>query len=101
VTADAKLLVTRGAGGGRLAFGALRFETTLGSVQDGRLYVPADPREIDAQTLTVSVTPLGHPRESARLEIPIHYACPLVANFSGRRQHRNHRERGSRGIARQ
>jgi hypothetical protein len=84
VTADAKRLVTRGAGGGNLDFGAFRFESTLGSVQDGRLLVPADPREIQVSTLTVRATPLGHPRRATTLDVPIHYACRFVAEFSAR-----------------
>ena len=84
VTADAKRLVTRGAGGGTLDFGAFHLESSLGSVRDGRLHVPDDPRGIQVASLTVRATPLGHSRQAVTLDVPIHYACRFVAELSGR-----------------
>lgn len=81
---DGKVLVTEGAGKGKVLWSDLTVTPTLVKVdKKGVLTLPHDPRVSDGKTAHVAITVPSHPDLHADVDIPITYDYNFVANFSG------------------
>ena len=81
---DGKVLVTEGAGKGKVLWSDLTVTPTLVKVEKkGVLTLPHDPRVSDGKTAHVTITVPSHPDLHADVDIPITYDYNFVANFSG------------------
>ncbi len=88
VQPDGTPLHTEGSPGGKVLWEDLQLNGSGVEVgPKGRVSLPADPRLSDGRSLQVTVTVPSHPDLRAELAIPITYARPFRADFSGRPGH--------------
>lgn len=83
---DAKQYVTVGAGHGKVDFDNYKLDPQIVSVNaKGVVSLSSDPRISDGKTPQLTAAPVAHPDIVAKLDIPVRYDVPFVANFSGRK----------------
>jgi hypothetical protein len=79
-----KVLVTEGAGKGKVLWKDLAVTTTVVTVnKKGILSLPHDPRVSDGKTGHVVITVPTHPGVTTALDIPLRYDYPFVASYAG------------------
>lgn len=82
---DGTLLMTEGAGGGKVLWEDVRVTSTVVYVdRKGIVSLPHDPRASEGQIPHVIITVPSHPALRAELDIPIHYHRAFSSLFSGR-----------------
>lgn len=83
---DGKILVTEGAGKGKVLWKNLTVTPTVVTAdQKGNVTLARDPRVSDGKTAHVTITAPSHPDLRAELDIPVTYDYSFSANFSGSR----------------
>lgn len=81
---DGKVLVTEGAGGGKVLWKDLSVTGELVNVTaKGAVMLAKDPRISDGKVGHITVTVPSHPDVKAELDIPVRYNHAFTANFSG------------------
>lgn len=81
---DGKVLLTEGAGGGKVMWKDLKVDATVVKVNNkGVISLAKDPRVSDGKTGHVTITVPSHPDLRADLDIPFRYDIAYTANFSG------------------
>jgi hypothetical protein len=81
---DGKVLVTEGAGKGKVLWKDLAVTATVVSVnKKGVLSLPHDPRVSEGKTGHVVITVPSHPGITTSLDIPLRYDYPFVASYAG------------------
>lgn len=81
---DGKVLLTEGAGKGKVMWQDLLVTPTVVTVsKKGIVTLPKDPRKSDGKLPTVTITVPSHPQIHAELDIPLRYDYAFVSNFSG------------------
>lgn len=97
-TEDGQVLVTEGAGGGKVLWDSYRLEARGAAVAShGEVRLDEDPRAFPGHALRVSLTTLSHPERRAELALPLRFDRDFVADFSGSRGRTGHS--GSDGAA--
>jgi len=81
---NGKVLLTEGAGGGKVMWRDLQVTATVVKINSkGVVSLPRDPRKSDRQLPHVSITIPSQPGVRAELDIPLRYDAAFNANFSG------------------
>lgn len=81
---DGKLLLTEGAGKGKVLWDDLRITGKIVNVdKNGTVTMPADPRLSDGKVPHLTITVPSHPDIASELDIPLRYDHSFTANFSG------------------
>lgn len=81
---DGKVLLSEGAGGGKVMWKDLQVTGTIVSVNNkGVVSLAKDPRVSVGKTGHITVTVPSHPGMKADLDIPFRYNIAFTANFSG------------------
>jgi hypothetical protein len=82
---DGKVLLTEGAGKGKVLWEDLRVTSNIVTVNPkGIVTLPADPRISDGKLPHITITAPSHPDVRAELDIPLRYDQSFTSNFSGR-----------------
>jgi hypothetical protein len=82
---DGKLLLTEGAGKGKVLWEDLHIASKIVTVNgEGMVAMPADPRISEGKVPHITVSVPSHPGIIAELDIPLRYDQHFTANFSGR-----------------
>jgi hypothetical protein len=80
-----KVWSTEGAGKGKIQWNDLIVTPTVVTLKKkGVLFLSHDPRISDGKVGHVTITAPSHPTLRAELDIPLSYAFPFVASYSGR-----------------
>jgi hypothetical protein len=80
-----KVWVTEGKGKGKVQWNDLTVTTTVVTMKKkGVLSLSHDPRVSDGKIGHITITAPSHPTLRADLDIPLSYAFPFVASYSGR-----------------
>ncbi len=83
---DGTRLVSKGAGGGKLAWDSFQFQTT-GAVtvsREGQLTLDPDPQRLTAEPLGVRIAALAPSGAAVEVPLSARYDCAFTADFSGR-----------------
>ncbi len=81
---DGKILLTEGAGHGKVMWSDLAVTGSLVTVdKKGSIRLPHDPRKTEGKLPHIAVTVPSHPDLHAELDIPLRYDYPFVSDFSG------------------
>ena len=81
---DGKVLLSEGAGKGKVLWEDLQVAASLVSVNPkGIVTLPADPRLSDGKVPHLTITIPSHPDVRAELDIPVRYDLAFTSDFSG------------------
>ncbi len=80
---NGKILLTAGAGHGKVLWSDLAVVTEVVTAKKGTLFLDPDPRGTEGKTGHVSITVPSHPGLLTELTVPIRYDYPFLANHSG------------------
>src|ERR1039458_97988 len=81
---DGKVLLTQGAGKGKVLWQDLVVTPTVVTVsKKGVVTLPKDPRKSEGKLPHIAITVPSHPDLHADLDIPLRYDYNFISNFSG------------------